>query len=43
MKLNNKPAFVQIMVWRRNGDQSLSKTIMAKFTDAYMCYPGLMG
>ena len=34
--IDNKPALVQVMVWRRTGDKPLPKPMMAQFTDAYM-------
>ena len=35
-RINNIPALVQIMAWRRSGDKPLSEPMMMKFTDAYM-------
>ena len=36
-QINNIPALVQIMAWRRPGDMQLSEPIMhGYFTDAYM-------
>ena len=34
--INNIPALVQIMAWRRPGDKPLSEPMMMRFTDAYM-------
>ena len=34
--VNNIPALVQIMAWRRPGDKPLSEPMMAPFTDAHM-------
>ena len=34
--VDNKPALVQIMVWRRIGDKPLPEPMMIQFTDAYM-------
>ena len=34
--IDNKPALVQVMVWRWTGDKPLSEPMMAQFTDAYM-------
>ena len=34
--IDNKPALVQVMVWRRTGDKPLPEPMMAQFTDAYM-------
>ena len=38
--IDNKPALVQVMVWRRAGDKPLPKPMMAQFTDAYMRHMG---
>ena len=34
--MNNIPALVQIMAWRRPGDKPLLEPMMIQFTDAYM-------
>ena len=34
--INNIPTLVQIMAWRRPGDNSLSEAMMTQFNDAYM-------
>ena len=34
--INNIPALVPIMAWRRPDDKALSESVMGKFTDAYM-------
>ena len=34
--IDNKPALVQIMAWRRPGDKPLSEPMLTQFTDAYM-------
>ena len=34
--IDNKPALVQVMAWRRTGDKSLPETILTQFTDPYM-------
>ena len=34
--INNVPALVQIMAWRRTGDKPLSEPMMTQFNDAYM-------
>ena len=34
--IENKPALVQVMVWRRTGGKPLPEPMMAQFTDAYM-------
>ena len=34
--INNIPALVQIMAWRRPGDKPLFEPLMANLTDAYM-------
>ena len=33
--INNIPALVQVMAWRRSGDKPLSDPMMVKSTDAY--------
>ena len=38
--INNIPALVQIMDWRRIGDMSLSEPMLTRFTDAYMQHYG---
>ena len=40
--INNTPALVQIMVWRRTGDKPLSETMMTQFNDAYMRHSASM-
>ena len=40
--INNSPALVQIMAWRRPGDKPLSEPMMTRFTDAYMRHWGEM-
>ena len=34
--INNIPALVQIMAWRRPGDKPLSEPILECFTDTYL-------
>ena len=34
--IDNKPALVQVMAWRRTGDKPLPEPMMTKFTDAQM-------
>ena len=34
--IDNKPALVQVMAWRRTGDKPLSEPMLTQFTDAYM-------
>ena len=34
--INNIPALVQIMAWRRTGDKPLSEPMMTQFNGAYM-------
>ena len=34
--MDNKSVLVQVMVWRRTGDKSLSEAVPTQFTDAYM-------
>ena len=41
-QINNIPALVQIMAWRRSGDKPLSEPMMVKFTDAYMHHSASM-
>ena len=40
--INNIPALVQIMAWRRPGDKPLSGPMRARFTEAYMRHYGEM-
>ena len=34
--IDNKPALVQVMAWRRIGDKPLSEPMMTQFSDAYI-------
>ena len=34
--IDNVPALVQVMAWRRTGDKPLPKPMLAQFPDAYM-------
>ena len=34
--IDNKPALVQVMAWRRTVDKPLRKPMLTQFTDAYM-------
>ena len=34
--IDNKPALVQVMAWRRTGDKPLSEPMLIHFNDAYM-------
>ena len=34
--INNNPALVQIMAWRRSGDKPISEPTLTQFIDAYM-------
>ena len=34
--IDNKPALVQVMAWRRTGDKPLPEVMLTQFTDAYM-------
>ena len=34
--IDNKPALVQVMAWRRAGDKPLPEPMMTQLTDAYM-------
>ena len=38
--IDNKPALVQAMAWRRTGDKLLPEPVMTQFTDAYMRHQG---
>ena len=40
--INNIPAVVQMMAWRRTGDKALSEAMMALVADAYMRYSASM-
>ena len=37
--IDNNPALVKIMTWRRLGDKPLSEPTLTRFTDAYLCSP----
>ena len=39
--INNIPALVQIMAWRRSGDKPLSEPMLTQFTDAFMRHYGV--
>ena len=41
-QIDNDPALVQIMAWRRPGDKPLSEPMMTQFNDAYMCHSASM-
>ena len=34
--IDNKPALVQVMVWRQTGDKPLPEPMMTQFIDAYI-------
>ena len=34
--VDNKPALVQVMAWRRTGDKTLPEPMLTQLTDAYM-------
>ena len=38
--IDNKPALIQVVVWRRIGDKPLPEPMMTQFTDAYMLHWG---
>ena len=38
--IDNMPALVQLMAWRRTGDKPLSEPMLTRFTDAYMRHKG---
>ena len=40
--INNNPALVQIMAWRRPGDKPLSEPMLTQFIDAYKWHQGEM-
>ena len=40
--VDNKPALVQVMAWRRSGDKPLPEAMLTQFTDAYMWHQGEM-
>ena len=40
--IDNKPALVQVMAWRRLGDKPLAGPVMTQFIDAYMRHYGEM-
>ena len=40
--IDNKPALVLIMAWRRTGDKPLPEPMLTQFTDAYMRHYGEM-
>ena len=41
-QINNIPALVQIMAWRRPGGKPLSEPMMAQLTEAYMRHAASM-
>ena len=41
--INNIPALVQIMAWRRPGDKPSSEPMMVQFIDAYLPHSASMG
>ena len=40
--IDNKPALVQVIAWRRTGDKPLPEPMMNQFSDAYMRHQGEM-
>ena len=38
--INNKPALVQVMAWRRTGGKPLSEPMLTQFTDVYAALGG---
>ena len=36
--IDNKPALVQILAWRRTGDKPLPEPMVTQLTDTYMRY-----
>ena len=41
--IDNNPALVQIMAWRRIGDKSLYEAMLTRFNDAYSLESALLG
>ena len=35
-RIDDKPALVQVIAWRRTGDKPLPEPMLTQFTDAYM-------
>ena len=40
--IDNRPALVQVMAWRRTGDKPLPEPTLTQFTDTYMQQSGEM-
>ena len=40
--IDNMPALVQVMAWRRPGDKPLPEPMLTKFTEAFMWHYGDM-
>ena len=40
--IDNRPALVRVMAWRRTGDKPLPKQMATQFTDTYKQYKGEM-
>ena len=40
--IDNMPALVRVMAWRRKGDKSLPELMLTQFTGAYMRHEGDM-
>ena len=40
--IDNKPAMVQVMAWRRTGGKPLPEPMMVQFIDAYLRHQGEM-
>ena len=40
--IDNKPAMVHVMAWRRTGGKPLPEPMMAQFIDAYLRHQGEM-
>ena len=38
--VDNKPALVQVMAWRRTGDKPLPEPMLTQFTNAYAALEG---
>ena len=41
-QIDNDPALVEIMAWRRVGDNPLAEPMLTRFIDAYMRHQGWM-
>ena len=39
-QIDNKPALVQVIAWRRTGDKPLPEPMLTQFTDIYVALGG---